>query len=183
MISITKDEQYFLIKLSKKTLSKFFRDNIDADLSCDKDKFPGLWNLYGAFVSLYVKDELRGCIGRMSSSDPIYDLIKQMSISAANIDSRFSPLTIYDLKDLRVEISIISPLVRIYSIEDIILGKHGIYIKSPINNGTLLPQVATNNDWDVEEFLGYCSRDKAGLGWDGWRSAELYIYESLIINE
>lgn len=183
MISITKDEQKFLIKLSRRTLSKFFKDNLDADLSCDKDKYPKLWSSYGAFVSLYVADELRGCIGRMSSNDPLIDLIKQMSISAANMDYRFSPLTIDDLKDLKIEISIISPLKKIHNIDDIILGKHGIYIKSLLNNGTLLPQVASKNNWNVEEFLGYCSRDKAGLGWDGWRSAELYIYETLIISE
>jgi AmmeMemoRadiSam system protein A len=183
MISITKDEQKFLIKLARNTLSKFFKENPDADLSCSKEKYPHLWSLYGVFVSLYVSDKLRGCVGRLVPRDPLYDLVKQMSISSANMDHRFSPITYDDLKNLKIEISIISPLKKVENIEEIILGVHGVYVKGPMGNGTLLPQVAIKNRWNAEEFLGYCSRDKAGLGWDGWRSAEVYIYESLIITD
>ena len=63
------------------------------------------------------------------------------------------------------------------------LGKHGIYIKKDFRTGTMLPQVATENKWTVEQFLGYTSRDKVGIGWDGWKNAELYIYEGLILEE
>lgn len=121
MISITKDEQKFLIKLSRNTLSKFLRENLDVDLRCSKEEYPNLWNLYGVFVSLYVSDNLRGCVGKLVPRDPLYDLVKQMSISSANLDHRFSPITYDDLKDLKIEISIISPLEKVTNIEDIIL--------------------------------------------------------------
>jgi AMMECR1 domain-containing protein len=63
------------------------------------------------------------------------------------------------------------------------LGKHGIYIKKDYNSGTFLPQVATQTGWSLEEFLGHCSKDKAGIGWNGWKDAEIYIYEALIFSE
>ncbi len=72
---------------------------------------------------------------------------------------------------------------RISSIQEITLGKYVIYIKKDGRTGTLLPQVATDRNWTREEFLGYCSRDKAGLGWTGWKDAEIYIYEAIVFSE
>jgi AMMECR1 domain-containing protein len=63
------------------------------------------------------------------------------------------------------------------------MGKHGIYIKKGFASGTFLPQVATETGWTKEEFLGYCSRNKAGIGWEGWKDAEIYIYEALVFGE
>jgi AMMECR1 domain-containing protein len=72
---------------------------------------------------------------------------------------------------------------KISSISEIVLGRHGIYIKKDSRSGTMLPQVATENNWSVEQFLGYTSRDKAGIGWDGWKDAEIYIYEGIVLEE
>ena len=63
------------------------------------------------------------------------------------------------------------------------LGKHGIYITKGSNSGTFLPQVAAQTGWNLEEFLGHCARDKAQIGWDGWKDAELYVYEALVFKE
>jgi AMMECR1 domain-containing protein len=82
---------------------------------------------------------------------------------------------------MRVQISVLTPLRRIHDPSEIILGKHGIYIRNGLNTGTFLPQVATERNWDVEEFLGYCSKNKAHLGWDGWRRAELFVFEAIVI--
>jgi len=84
---------------------------------------------------------------------------------------------------MSIEVSVLSPLRKIQSIDEIELGRHGIYIKSGYNTGTFLPQVADKTGWSVKEFVGRCSRDKAGLGWDGWKTAELFIYEAIIIKE
>ena len=72
---------------------------------------------------------------------------------------------------------------RIESIDEIELGKHGIYIKKGYRGGTFLPQVATETGWNKEEFLGHCAQDKAGIGWEGWKTAEIYIYEALVFSE
>jgi len=78
---------------------------------------------------------------------------------------------------------VIGPLRKINNINEIILGRHGIYIKKGIYAGTMLPQVATENRWTVEQFLGYTSRDKAGIGWDGWKNAEISIYDGIVLEE
>jgi len=82
-----------------------------------------------------------------------------------------------------MEITVLCPLKRINKPDEIILGRHGIYIRKDNRSGTMLPQVATENGWSIEEFLGYTSRDKAGLGWDGWKDAELFIYEGVVLEE
>lgn len=63
------------------------------------------------------------------------------------------------------------------------LGKHGIYITKGENSGTFLPQVAVKTGWTKEEFLGHCARDKAGIGWDGWRDADTYVYEAIVFSD
>ncbi len=74
-------------------------------------------------------------------------------------------------------------MTKIKSSKEIQLGKHGIFIKKGTNNGVFLPQVADNYHWTVEEFLGHCARDKAKIGWDGWREAEIYIFEATIFGD
>lgn len=137
----------------------------------------------GAFVTLKENGQLRGCIGRFTADIPLYEVVQEMAIASATQDNRFDPVTPAEVPELEIEISVLSPMKRIDSPDDIILGKHGIYIKKGWYSGTFLPQVATETGWNKEEFLGHCSRDKAGLGWDGWKTAELYTYEAVVFGE
>lgn len=134
----------------------------------------------GAFVSLYVKSELRGCIGTFSEREALYKNVENMAVSAAISDSRFQPIHPGELSELNLEISVLSPRKRITDPSEIILGKHGIYIKQDSYHGTLLPQVAMHQKWTVEEFLGNCAKYKAGIGWDGWKEAEIFTYEAIV---
>jgi hypothetical protein len=122
---------------------------------------------------------LRGCIGGFPQEKTLNELIQEMAVSAA-CDRRFDKLTPDEMENMELEISVISPLKKIESTDEIELGKHGIYIKNGLNTGTFLPQVADKTGWNKEQFLGHCSRDKAGLGWEGWKTAELFIYEAII---
>jgi uncharacterized protein (TIGR00296 family) len=106
-----------------------------------------------------------------------------MSIASATQDSRFMTVTSGEIDKLEIEISVLSPMKRIFSADEIVLGKHGIYIKKGYYSGTFLPQVATETGWSKDEFLGHCARDKAGLSWDGWKDAELYTYEACVFGE
>jgi len=133
----------------------------------------------GAFVSIYIEDKLRGCIGGFAQKKTLNDLVQDMAVSASH-DRRFTSVKHEELEKMELEISVLSPLKKIGSVNEIELGKHGIYIKKDINSGTFLPQVATKTGWDLEEFLGHCSRDKAGIGWNGWKTAEIYTYEAII---
>ena len=134
----------------------------------------------GAFVSLYIKGKLRGCMGTFSESDPLYKNTQRMALAAASSDQRFKSIGKEELAELDIEISVLSPRERIYNPDDIILGKHGIYIVKEGHRGTLLPQVALDQNWNVEEFLGHCSKYKAGLEWEEWQSAEIYTYEATV---
>ncbi len=133
----------------------------------------------GVFVSVYINGKLRGCIGGFAQDKTLNEMVQKMAVSALH-DRRFSAVEPDELEDMELEISVLSPLQKIDSADEIILGKHGIYIREGYNSGTFLPQVATKTGWNLDQFLGHCSRDKAGLGWDGWKSAELFTYEAII---
>lgn len=137
----------------------------------------------GAFVTLKKEGQLRGCIGRFTSENPLYKVVKASAASSAFEDPRFSPLTKDEYDKLELEITVLGPLQKISDINDIIIGRHGVYVKKDNSSGTLLPQVATEHNWTVEEFLGYTSRDKAGLGWEGWKTADIFIYEGIVLEE
>ena len=134
----------------------------------------------GAFVSLHKFGRLRGCIGHFGEDYPLHEIVARMARAAAFEDPRFMPVTSDELADIDIEISVLTPMRRIQSIDEFQLHRHGIYIKKGFRSGTFLPQVADEVNWTKEEFLGHCSQDKAGIGWDGWRDAELYVYEAIV---
>lgn len=134
----------------------------------------------GAFVSLHKHGRLRGCIGHFGEDTPLHRIVAEMARAAAFEDPRFMPVTKDELDDLDIEISVLTPMRRIQSIDDFELHKHGIYIRKGYRSGTFLPQVADEVNWTKEEFIGHCAQDKAGIGWDGWRDAELYVYEAIV---
>ena len=134
----------------------------------------------GAFVSLHKHGHLRGCIGHFGEDYPLHEIVAEMARAAAFEDPRFMPVTHDELDDLDIEISVLTPMRRIQSLDEFELHRHGIYIKKGYRSGTFLPQVANEVNWTKEEFVGHCSQDKAGLGWDGWRDAELYVYEAIV---
>ena len=134
----------------------------------------------GAFVSLHKKGRLRGCIGHFGENVPLHEIVAEMARAAAFEDPRFMPVTRDELDDIDIEISVLTPMRRIQSLDEFQLHKHGIYIKKGYRSGTFLPQVADEVNWTKEEFVGHCAQDKAGIGWDGWRDAELYVYEAIV---
>ncbi|MBI9065141.1 MAG: AmmeMemoRadiSam system protein B [Marinilabiliaceae bacterium] len=136
----------------------------------------------GAFVSIYNENKLRGCLGRFGSSSPLGHIIKEMAYAAATRDQRFEPIKKEEFPNLRYEISVLTPHRKIKSIDEIILGKHGIYVEKDERHGVFLPQVAVKTGWTVEEYLGHCAKDKAHMGWDGWRDADIYVFEAIIIS-
>lgn len=136
----------------------------------------------GAFVSLYVDGKLRGCIGTFSEEELLWKNVKNMALSAAISDNRFKPIEPEELDELKIEINVLTPRERIYDKDELILGKHGIYMTKDLNRGTLLPQVAVTQNWTVDEFLGNCAKYKAGIGYDGWKTADLYTYETYVFN-
>lgn len=181
-IRFTKEEVGQLFMIARNSIQKMLSEN--KMLSIDPSAISsGLKKKMGAFVTINVDGKLRGCIGRFTSSDPLFEVVSRMAVAAAFEDDRFLPISKEEFSKIRIEISVLGPLRKIKDISEIILGKHGIYIVKGFNAGTMLPQVATGNKWTLEEFLGYTSRDKAGIGWEGWKSADIYIYDAIVLEE
>ena len=134
----------------------------------------------GAFVSLHKHGRLRGCIGHFGEDMPLHEIVAEMARAAAFEDPRFMPVTADELADIDIEISVLTPMRRIQSLDEFELHRHGIYIRKGYRSGTYLPQVADEVNWTKEEFVSHCAQDKAGIGWDGWKDAELYVYEAIV---
>ena len=143
-------------------------------------QYPVLNSKCGAFVSLHKQGRLRGCIGHFGEDVPLHEIVAEMARAAAFEDPRFMPVTMDELEDIDIEISVLTPMRRIQSLDEFELNRHGIYIRRGYRSGTFLPQVADEVNWTKEEFVSHCAQDKAGIGWDGWRDAELYVYEAIV---
>jgi AmmeMemoRadiSam system protein A len=129
------------------------------------------------FVTLTENGRLRGCIGSMAPHSALADAVTAYAAAAAFEDTRFSPVTRGDLSKIKIEISVLSPLKPAASYEDVVPGRHGVYIKKGARSGTYLPQV-----WEHfgtrEAFLSSLCEEKAGLPPGAWkeRSTALFIY-------
>ena len=179
---LTQKDKEDLLNIARLTIEEYINNRTIPQL--DPEQFSeNLKTSSGAFVTLNKQHNLRGCIGRFFSDEALYKVVQEMAIAAATQDYRFQKVTPEELDVINIEISVLTPLKKIQSIDEIELGRDGIYIKKGRQSGTFLPQVATETGWTKEEFLGHCSRDKAGIGWDGWKNADLFTYRAIVFNE
>jgi len=180
--NLSDDEKEKLLKIARNTLNDYIIKGVIPKI--DENAFSAnLLVQAGAFVTLNKKGNLRGCIGDFQAGKPLYQTVQSMTIAASTEDYRFDKVIPDELDKIEIEISVLTPMHKIESIDEIVLGKHGVYIKKGNKAGTFLPQVATETGWSKEEFLGHCSQDKAFIGWDGWKTADIYIYEALVFGE
>ena len=179
---LTDKDKKDLLTIALNTIEHYVKNNTKPEIN-EKNFSSILKTNCGAFVTLKKNGNLRGCIGRFNASEPLYKVVQDMAIASSTQDSRFLPVELNEIPELEIEISVLTPMRRISSIDEIELGKHGIYIRKGYRSGTFLPQVATETGWTKEEFLGHCAQDKAGIGWDGWKDAELFVYEALVFSE
>lgn len=180
--NLTDEDKKLLLKLARESIESKLDDReipeVDAALISEN-----VMQGCGAFVTLTKNGALRGCVGRFTATEPLYRVVQEMARAAAFNDTRFLPVLKREMKNIELEISVLTPLKRIFSPDEFEPGKHGIYIIKGNRSGTFLPQVAESTGWSREELLGHCARDKAGIGWDGWKTADLYTYEALAFDE
>jgi len=177
---LTRKEQKELLKIARNTIVTYVTDSkVPAVVS----ELPGL-NLHsGCFVTIKQKGQLRGCIGNFVSEQPLHQLVQEMAVSAATRDPRFYPMKVNDLTDFTVDISVLSPLEKAASVEEIKVGVHGIYIIKGSYRGVLLPQVATEYGWNRDQFLQHTCI-KAGLPQDAWQGeCDIYIFSAQVFGE
>jgi hypothetical protein len=180
--TLTTADKKKLLEIARKTVEEYVKNKkiytIDTAGFSDNLK-----KKCGAFVTLTKNSQLRGCIGQFSPDDPLYQVVQNMAISSSTNDYRFNPVSSSELSQISIEISVLTPLKKIKSVDEIELGKHGIYITKGGASGTFLPQVANETGWTKEDFLGHCAQDKAGIGWNGWKDADIYTYEAIVFSE
>lgn len=164
----------------QKRLLKMARDSIRAHLEggglpSPTEALPLLCEPRGVFVSLHRQGQLRGCIGYLEAIKPLGEAVVEMAAAAAFHDPRFRPLRQEELADLELEISVLTPMEPLEDVEQIEVGKHGLYIVKGLNRGLLLPQVAVECRWDRMTFLAQTCC-KAGLPPLAWKDPEAIIY-------
>jgi AmmeMemoRadiSam system protein A len=171
LLFLDNKEKNFLLQLARnviKNTAEGKKINIPAFYS------EKLKEKYGVFVSLHIDKELRGCIGYVEGIQPLQTAVMEMAKSAAFHDPRFEPVGRDEVAKIKIEISVLSPLKKIKDIHEIQIGIHGIVIEKGFYKGLLLPQVATEYNWDLETFLNH-SCIKAGLSPEAWKSKETRI--------
>jgi AmmeMemoRadiSam system protein A len=167
------EEEQFLLRLARETLTQY--------LKRQKPRQPDTVQLStillekrACFVTYTMHSELRGCIGSLYAEIPLYEDVMRRAIDAAN-DPRFSPMTLQELPQVHIEISVLSAMEKIASLDEFVLGKHGIVMEYQRRRAVFLPQVATEQGWSKEETLQHLSR-KAGLASNAWQAKETIFY-------
>ncbi|MEA5113592.1 MAG: AmmeMemoRadiSam system protein A [Geobacteraceae bacterium] len=178
--SLSSEEQSKLLKISRDSITETVTGRTDGS------KFSANGNLLlkrGCFVTLHLHGRLRGCIGTFSAEKPLHAAVREMAAAAATQDPRFYPVRADEIEQIKLEISVLSPLKKIASIEEIQVGVHGLYIEKNLFHGVLLPQVAVEQGWDRTTFLNQTCL-KAGLDKDAWQSeADIYIFSAQVFRE
>ncbi len=178
-------KQFSLTALEKKELLRLAREAVRAFVSESKvidyqTSDSNLLTERGVFVTLKKKGELRGCIGFIEPVASVCDTVIHSAVYAASEDPRFPPVRSDELKDLEVEVSVLSPLRKIDDPDLVQVGRHGLVIAMGGQRGLLLPQVALENGWNRETFLSQACV-KAGLPPDAWKKgAEISVFEAIV---
>jgi len=168
-------EKTALLEISRSTLESFIRDESIPEIPGDLG--PALKQPARAFVSLYMGERLRGRLEYLTPAIPLSVMVQEMTVAAATLDSRFSPVEATELGYITIEISVLTAFKQISSPDEIDLQKHGVYLVKGEHSGLYLPGMAQQEGWSTEELLGHCAREKAGLGWEQWKEGELFVFE------
>ena len=175
-MELTDKEKATLLNIAQNAIEAEMNHQEIPELKIDSET---LKQKRGAFVTLKKNGDLRGCIGYIKAYKPLGETVQEMAIAAAFHDPRFPSLKPDEVKQLTFEISVLSPLKRIHDINEIEVGKHGLYMIRGHKSGLLLPQVATEYGWDRQTFLKQTCY-KAGLHPDAWMddATEIYIFSA-----
>jgi AmmeMemoRadiSam system protein B/AmmeMemoRadiSam system protein A len=179
---LNKDEQEELLQIARRAVEYTVMNGKIAPVETIKSMT--LLTEHGAFVTLEINKQLRGCIGYTAPILPLYQTVHQVAIKAALEDPRFPPVNKTELDKLEYSISVLSPFLHVQNIDQIKVGTHGLLIKNGHSEGLLLPQVATEQGWDRTAFLEQTCR-KAGLQKDAWKDpqSDIFLFSAFVFGE
>ena len=181
-MGLTEEDKVILLSAARKSINSVFSEELSPVL--DYIQFPNLKQNCGAFVTLRINSDLRGCIGYIFTRIPLFETVCDAAKQSAFNDPRFLPLTSEELNNVDIEISVLSIPTHISSYDDIKLGVHGLLLEEGVNKSVLLPQVATENNLGLGEFLSILC-EKAGLYSQLWKMKMLNLksFEAQIFSE
>jgi AmmeMemoRadiSam system protein B/AmmeMemoRadiSam system protein A len=172
--SLNQDEQAELLRIARTTVESYVRDGKTPDFAPLTER---LQEERGVFVTLREHGDLRGCIGYIQGIKPVYEAVRDNAIAAATEDPRFPPVQTKELKDIDIEITVLTPLELCHDpLKDVVAGQYGVVIRRGGRSGVFLPQVATETGWDTRTFLSECCTEKAGLPADAWQDQGTEVY-------
>ena len=171
--ALSQEEKAELLQIAKRSVETAVREQ--KAFEAPSPKLAALNSDRGAFVTLTKHGDLRGCIGYVTATKPLYLAVRDAAAMAALRDPRFDPVSTPELGDLEYEISVLSPLRHVLDINQIRIGLHGLVIRKGETQGLLLPQVATEYNWDRLTFVRQACR-KAGLPPEAWRDGDTDIF-------
>jgi AmmeMemoRadiSam system protein A len=180
MNSLTEEQQQILLNIARKTVEAVAGEK---PLPSPPPREGVLAEARGIFVTLHRNDQLRGCIGYIMGVEPLNTAVIRMAKAACSEDPRFPRVKPDELEDLQIEISVLTPLEKVENVEDISVGQDGLLMKNGFYQGLLLPQVATENNWDREQFLNHTAM-KAGLPTSAWNDplTEIFKFQAQIFS-
>jgi hypothetical protein len=177
---LNKSQQKLLLGLARKAIEHYLKTGKTLKVKTEDEE---LKRKKGAFVTLKANEQLRGCIGYPLPYKPLYETIIDSAISAATQDFRFEPLSLEELPEIKIEISVLSLPQPIKDIKQVEVGKHGIIVSKGPCRGLLLPQVPVEWNWDLETYLSHGCL-KAGLDEDEWKKgAQVEIFSAQVFSE
>lgn len=172
-----------LLDLARKTISAEFNgESVDIPITLKESSLSTEKN--GVFVTLKKRGDLRGCIGTIIGTKPFLESMKEMALQSSFHDPRFPALTQEELEETEIEISILTVPHKVKSWKDITIGQDGIILNCNHRSALFLPQVATEQNWDIETTLSHLSL-KAGLSPEIWKSeqCEFSVFQATYFNE
>jgi AmmeMemoRadiSam system protein A len=179
---LNEEQRRRLLQVARESVLAACCGEAEPDLQTDD---PMLTAVQGAFVTLHTSDgDLRGCIGHIEGVLPLIETIQEMAVAAATQDPRFPTVRCEEVPSLQIEISVMSPITEIQSMEEIEVGRHGLIVSCGYRRGLLLPQVATEYNWDCDEFLCHTCQ-KAGLPPHAWKddATKIECFEAEVFGE
>lgn len=179
---LTAEEEQLLLRIARGTVEQWVLEGMRLDPR-DYPLTPALREHHGAFVTLRLDGQLRGCIGHTTNREPLALSVRDNAINAATRDPRFPPLSAAEALEVEIEVSALTPgdspdtpFKRVYDIGEIVIGRDGLYIERlDQRGGLLLPQVATDQRWDVRQFLSAVCM-KAGYSDGAWMEPTTRLY-------
>lgn len=180
LLHLSESQKKYLLSIARQSIQKFLSEKVLVKIENSDTE---LNRKQGAFVTLFKKKKLRGCIGHISDDLPLYEVVGLMALQAAIGDNRFEPVTLKELSEIEIEVSILSPFKQISNIDEILIGRDGVLLRKGELKGVFLPQVPVRMKWNHTQLLDHLCT-KVGLPSDSWKKdTRLFTFQTEVFFE